>query len=354
MKMESVAVTPAQTITSALPAVAVPAVAAAPVVVSPVVVSTVVVSPVAVTPSGQPGPDLRVVEPSNGLRCPRCGSDAVGPHGSFPLKDGTRQPRYSCHACDKTFSRNTGTPLAYLKKRDRWERLADCLVQGLSLRQTAAALQVQVSTAFRWRHRLLSALDRRPQPPLTGKVAATEAFVRYSEKGSWHTDGPGSRGSGKRLPGRRPFRRFIDGRPSRVLLACNEEHQAAVIAGQGRTTPEGLQGCLGPLFKAGTEVCPSILSPADMASYAEACRRLGLTLLEAGGQWAAGTLAHLGRRVDWFRMGLYRWLARFHGVATRYLQNYLAWHLFNQRTSGLRPGTAGRRLLLEGGTVLSP
>ena len=294
----------------------------------------------------QPGPHGSLVRSPNGLQCPQCRGDRIHGHGSFPLKDGTRQPRYRCLACDKTFNHHTGTPLAYLKKRDRWERLAGCMVQELSVRQTAAALDVQVATAFRWRHRLLSALGRRPQPSLTGTVAAGEAFVRYSEKGSRHTSGPGARGS-RCGHGRRPFRRFIDGKPSCVLLACAGEQQAGVIVSRGRPRPEDLVGRLKDLLEAGVELCASGRAP-----YAEACRRLGIAHWEASGQGSAVGFAHLSRSLNRLRMGLYGWLKRFHGVATRYVSNYLTWHLFTERTFRLPAATAGQQLLADACSVL--
>lgn len=79
------------------------------------------------------------------------------------------------------------------------------MAQGLTVRQMAAALRIQVPTAFRWRHRLLSVLCHQSQPALTGSMAVCEAYVRYSEKGSRRIPG---------IPRIRPFRRFTDGKPS--------------------------------------------------------------------------------------------------------------------------------------------
>jgi len=39
-------------------------------------------------------------------------------------------------------------------------------------------------------------------------------------------------------------------------------------------------------------------------------------------------------------------------VATQYLHNYLSWHLFDERTSGLQPAAAGQQLLVDAGSVL--
>jgi transposase-like protein len=65
--------------------------------------------------------------------------------------------RYRCYDCGKTFNSLTNSPLALLRKRDRWLKMALSLKDGLSLRKTAARCGVSVPTAFRWRHRFLKA-----------------------------------------------------------------------------------------------------------------------------------------------------------------------------------------------------
>lgn len=281
-----------------------------------------------------PPGSLKVTHP-----CPRCGSDRTRGHGSFLQKDGTRQRRRLCHNCGRTFSPHTGTPLHYLKKRLQWAHMAARMVLRFSIRRMAAAVGVQPSTAFRWRHRLLSSLCRRPQPVLTGLAAASEAYVPYSEKGSRKSHGPGAHGSRlgclRRTAGPLAFRRFTDGRPSCVLLACTEERQVLVIAGRGQVLPEALQSCLARVLGAGAELWALGLAP-----YAEACRRSGIPYRDMSPQGAAGRLQSPCRDVDRLRWHLYAWLRQFRGVATRYLQHYLAWFQWVSRSARPQPKPA--------------
>ena len=275
--------------------------------------------------------------------CPHCGSGCVHGHGSFGLMDGARQQRYRCRSCGRTFNQDTDTPLSYLKKRDRWEQLAEGMAQGLSIRSLAAALNIAVATAFRWRHRLLGALCRRPQPVLTGQAAASEAYVPYSEKGSRQTDGRGAYGVRRARAagagfGRRRFRRFINGKPSCVLLACAGEQRVVAIVSSGQPAPEQLQSTLAQTLGAGAE-----LSTLGLAPYAAACLRLGVPHREAWGPGAAAGWTPPCRAVERLLRGLYAWLLQFHGVATRYLHHYLAWYRL--------PGRTARQLLVESNTL---
>ncbi len=283
-----------------------------------------------------------------GRCCPHCQGERVRRHGSFPLQDGTRQPRYLCLDCGRTFNQHTGTPLAYLKKRDRWPGLARCMALVLPVRQTAAELDVQVATAFRWRHRLLSALNQRPQPTLTGTVQVCHTFIRYSEKGSRCSGGPGARGKG--WWGGRRFRRFIDGKPSCVLLAQGPaQPAAAAIVSRGRPEPEDLKRHLGPLLDPGAQVFST-----GMAPYEEACRRLDIPHRNGWALEGEGDPGFRGRNVLGLQIELHGWLRRFHGVATRYLAHYLHWFLFADRASWLHLAAIGQRLLREANAILRP
>jgi len=253
--------------------------------------------------------------------CPRCGCTRAYRHGFFRLKNGTRKQRLRCRSCRRTFNQDTGTPLSYLKKRDLWDQQALSMAQELPLRRVAATLHIHVATAFRWRHRLLATLCLRPQPMLAGQVAASEAYIRYSEKGSRHTGGPGAHGVRRtRAAGFRPvrgaFRRFIDGKPSCVLMACAGEQRVVRIVSRGQPTPAQLQAGLAQALAAGAE-----LLTLGLAAYAAACLRLGVRCQEATPRSTPNC-----RAMMFLQSGVYSWLATFRGVATRYLDHYMSWY----------------------------
>ena len=107
--------------------------------------------------------------------CPHCGGRRLQRWGNS-----SGLPRYRCGGCQRTFNALTGTPLARLRKKERWADLAQALMSGESLIKAAERCGVAYTTAFRWRHRFLSApaLDKPSQP--IGIVETGETFILKS------------------------------------------------------------------------------------------------------------------------------------------------------------------------------
>ena len=93
--------------------------------------------------------------------------------------------------------------MARLRKKDRWFDQAQAMIEGVSLAKAAERCGVHPTTAYRWRHRFLSApaLDK-PQM-LRGIVEADETFILESFKGrrSGLTRKARKRGGKARHPG---------------------------------------------------------------------------------------------------------------------------------------------------------
>jgi len=60
---------------------------------------------------------------------------------------------------------------------------AACMADGLSVRKTAARLNISVQKAFRWRHKFLGLLNKQKPEALTGIVEADETLFPVSYKG---------------------------------------------------------------------------------------------------------------------------------------------------------------------------
>jgi transposase-like protein len=110
--------------------------------------------------------------------CPHCASQRLQRWGHA-----SGLPRYRCGDCRRSFNALTGTPLARLRKKERWAAQTEALITGESLVKAADRCDVAVTTAFRWRHRFLAApaLDKPSQ--LTGIIEADETFILESFKG---------------------------------------------------------------------------------------------------------------------------------------------------------------------------
>jgi transposase-like protein len=84
--------------------------------------------------------------------CPHCaGREIVG----WGRSDGLM--RFRCKACGRTFNALTKTPMAHLRKKEKWLDHAQAMIEGKSLAKTAELCGIHPTTAFRWRHRFLRA-----------------------------------------------------------------------------------------------------------------------------------------------------------------------------------------------------
>lgn len=112
--------------------------------------------------------------------CPHCQANVtqLAPWG---WSRGLR--RYRCKLCLRTSTVLTKTPLALLRKAQRWEDYAQALIEGLTVRQAARRCGVSKNTAFLWRHRFLCAMAAHQATREEGIVEVDETFFLESFKG---------------------------------------------------------------------------------------------------------------------------------------------------------------------------
>jgi transposase-like protein len=84
--------------------------------------------------------------------------------------------RYRCKSCLKTFNSVTGTPLARLRKKEKWLSYSESMIDGHSIRKAAKICEVDKTTSFRWRHRFLHTLKDKKDNNLNGIIEADETF----------------------------------------------------------------------------------------------------------------------------------------------------------------------------------
>ena len=245
------------------------------------------------------------------LACPACHSTHCHRHGQA---HGLQ--RYRCVPCGRTFNCLTGTPLARLRHKRQWLDYAACMLDSFSVRKAAAQVEVHRNTSFRWRHRFL-ALARTDRPLcLHGIVEADEMFLLESEKGARHLLRPA------RKRGGHASKRGISDEHVCILVARDRTGQTRdFVTGRGQLTLDRLHTWLKPVID------PDVLLVTDgHAAYRAFARDTGISHeavnLRAGVRVRGAV--HV-QNVNAYHSRLRQWLAPFHGVATRYLPNYLAW-----------------------------
>jgi hypothetical protein len=221
--------------------------------------------------------------------------------------------RYRCRTCGRTFSDFTGTPIAYLKKVERWLAHCSSTESVETIRREAARLGIHRNTAFRWRHRLLGALDRNDKSPLGGVVILRETSFHFSEKGSRRLRRPAR-------TRRWPLRQSFTVPAVCVMIARSQSGRvASTIAESHRPKIQDYERMLGSRLEKDARLASDHgrISPAESFAI-----RAGRTH-EAARSWQAER-----EEASQYVVRLHRWMRRFHGVATKYLQNYLTWHGF--------------------------
>jgi transposase-like protein len=263
---------------------------------------------------------LRLLEVTRDLRrCIHCNSPVL-------VKNGHSQglQRYRCRACLRTFNAASGTPLAHLRHKERFYQQGECLAQGLTVREAAAAMDVAVSTAFRLRHRFLTAVV--PHQPLhaAGLLEVDEMYLHESLKGSRH------------LP-RKAHARGTSQAPC-VPVLVGQVRGSHVVTDRLLTEMSAAQ--VSNALK--TVVGPDTLLCTDgSATLRSAAAGLGVTAKSIAvtydGRVQDGVY-HV-QTVNNYHARLKAWInGKLRGVATKYLPNYLAWmRMWEWFKDGIRP-----------------
>jgi transposase-like protein len=225
--------------------------------------------------------------------------------------------RMRCRTCGKTCNALTGTPLAHLRKRERWLRYGQALIEGVSVRQAAQCCCVDKSTAFRWRHRFLEAAATHRAEHEGGIVEADETFFRESFKGQ------------RKLPRRSRKRAGVGAYWERVavLVVRDRSGQTADFRLENIDAPY-IEAVLRPLVDKDAILCTD-----GARVYQTVARDMGLTHRAINVQQGIRVIEgafHI-QNVNAYDSRLKEWIRRFHGVATKYLESYLGWRRMLER-----------------------
>jgi len=243
--------------------------------------------------------------------CPHCRSPEVGPCGSA-----RGLPRYRCAQCRKTFNAFTGTPVAGLHKKDRWLDQAQALIEGESLAKAAERCQIDPSTAFRWRHRFLAALNFDKPERLSGVVEADETFILESFKGR-----RGGLARPARRRGGKAAKRGLSAEQIPVIVA-RDRSGATLDAVLPRLDAASLKDALGERIPPSTDFCCD--GGAAITAFARRAK-LKIHVLPAPGNPKPEHPEFHINNVNAYHGRLKDWMRRFHGVATENLPTYLSW-----------------------------
>lgn len=248
--------------------------------------------------------------------CPHCNATEAWRWG---YNSGVQ--RYRCKQCRKTFNALTGTSLARLKRKDAWMAHAEAMQNGLTIRESAKIANVDVTTAFRWRHRMLKAPSQARDAEMDGIVEADETYFLVSFKGNrFIARAPRKRG-GKAAKRGLPKEQI----PVLIVRDRHGRHFDTVLPAVNKET----LGVLLPQLLSNE----SVLCTDGAHVYGSVTKALGIPheSIRFGKHGRVKGRAFHIQHVNAYDSRLKKWMQRFSGVATKYLSNYLGWRRLYER-----------------------
>ena len=248
------------------------------------------------------------------ISCPHCESNDIQANGKHK---GVQ--RYRCKSCGKNFSETTGTPLAWLKKKDKWSHYLHCMLNGYSIRKCATEVGIALQTSFDWRHKILSAFKTVSPQRFSSILESDEIFFLESEKGNKHLQRAARKRGGKAKTA------GISKEQIAVVVAKDRQgHADMKLSTRGRISKKNLDDIFEDKIEAETILCTD-----SHRSYTAFARAKGLKhekIKANKGQYVKDQVFHV-QHVNNMTQRLRGWMGRFNGVSTKYLQNYLNWFL---------------------------
>ncbi len=251
---------------------------------------------------------------SRAVSCPHCESKKLRANGKLK-----QVQRYVCNSCGKNFSETTGKIWYNLKKKDKMNAYLYCLLSGYSIRKSAKQTGISIQTSFDWRHKLLTAFSSVWVEDFEGICESDEMFFLHSEKGNRKLQRKPRKRGGK------ASKRGISDQQVAVIATCDRTGKKDMkVAAMGRISKKDIDKVLqGKLSKVDT-LCSD--SHRSYAAFAKSEQVEHKKFNASKGQRVKDKVYHV-QNVNNMDMRLRKWMGKFNGVATKYLQNYLNWFL---------------------------
>lgn len=254
------------------------------------------------------------------VHCPYCDSYLSKKFGSFHGRQ-----RYKCGVCTRSFTQLTGTPISKTRYPEKWNEFVSCCVEGFSLRKISDRLDISVDTAFRWRHKLMKVYES--EQTLTGIAEADETFFLYSEKGN------------RSIKSRKPRKRGGTGKTAgistdQVPVVVGKDREGNLIvgvAGRGRVSAKDIEKVLETHIDPDATLCTD--AHPSFKAFAKANNLKFIQLNISKGKRVWRKKYHI-QNVNSAHSNIKKWMARFNGVSTKYLQNYMNWYCLLEETKG--------------------
>lgn len=238
------------------------------------------------------------------VKCPKCHSEK---NIKFGFYNGIQ--RYKCknEGCYKTFIDDKNNPFRCSKKfKENWKQYFELFIKGISLRECAAKMKITLVTAFFWRHRFLADLCEKNYIKKIGSYVELTKLVLYENfKGD---------------------RRYHGEERDKIIVvnAINDSIDISpIMAGRKFLGFSELRNNIIPRID--TKAYVVGFQDSRLKTFANALNEIrGVTLKENNNELKID-LAYSNK--------VRKWLIKFNGVASKYLDYYLSWRAFEYKNN---------------------
>ncbi|OXM84021.1 IS1595 family transposase [Paenibacillus rigui] len=279
--------------------------------------------------------EIREVRFSNGLACIHCGSVGIKRNGKYRSRQ-----RYLCKDCGRTFNDMTASPISGTHHPHKWLKYFNMMVEGVPLPKIAEELEIHISTAFYWRHKILNALRSLGFAKLRGIIESDETYFLESDKGKKDVTHRKPRKRGGKAK-----KRGISSEQISIVVAHDRNGNVlSKMAGRGRITADEIDHSLDGFLDEEIVLCSD-----SATNYKAFAKKKGIPheILNAHKGIRIKKGVFLIQHVNAYHRRLKKWMERFNGVATEYIDNYLFWFRFLELHKQLDKNLRRKTMVLE-------
>lgn len=286
--------------------------------------------------------------------CPHCHAKA---NLGFIVRKGKARgtQRFLCKSCNKYFFPATGTAFERTRKdADTWMRFVELTILGTSLKQCSEECHIAYQTAFTWRHKVLNAFRVQQETvTMSGKIELDEMLIPISYKGN-HVQGEGfferklnKDNTNNNMP-RKSFQRGSDNKSlsskNKACVFCmvrdGNKGFYAVVPGVGFMNPSMLDRTIAKhvdkddtlLLADQYKVTANYLDSNDY-NYMILASNTSPNSSEHKAEVRDG---HHLQHVNAMHMHLRKFLSKYCGVSTKYLENYISLYIWLKNVAACR------------------
>jgi len=237
--------------------------------------------------------------------CPRCRCEYV-------TKAGVHNGRqvYKCKNCKYQFRETAKSLVYHMHKYPLMLDYLKCMLECKSLRACAREVGISLPTSFRWRHKILSAIQGLEGGiSFSGITEADELLMQYSEKGRRY----------KSLEEKEQAMNTVHPNVAVLVMTDREGNLLFKHTGENRVQNSQIKEELIHRVSENNLICFKPNEEFKQAVIESPSKKILVRGKTKGLTVYSVNIAE--KKINNFLV----WMTKFRGVATKYLQNYLMW-----------------------------